>query len=134
MCASLFLLCLLTVLVVPANANECLGLGSHIEGVLSGMRLLPGLRWPWLVLPDRWRRIASACGIQGAFVNWVAMRVVAMLAAGAMLTVAAQGFPLSDVGGSFVPQEGSTVGDGPDVTPDRFERPVVPVVGVVNFG
>jgi len=90
--AWLLLLGLLTGLVVPAVANPRLGLASHIEGVLNGMLLLIlGLLWPRLALTERWRRIAAACAIYGAFANWASMLVAAVLDAGGQLTVAAEG-------------------------------------------
>ena len=90
--AWLLLLGLLTGLLVPAVANPRMGLSSHIEGVLNGMLLLVlGLLWTRLVLPERWRRIAAACSLYGAFANWATMLLAAVLDAGGQLSVEAQG-------------------------------------------
>lgn len=90
--AWLLLLGLVTGLLVPALANPRMGVSSHMEGVLNGMLLLVlGLVWPRLVLSDRWRRIAAACSIYGAFTNWGTLLLAAALNAGGTLTVAAEG-------------------------------------------
>lgn len=88
----LFLLGLITGLILPLLANPRMGLSSHLEGVMNGMFLIIlGLVWPKLDLSRRWLKIAFWLAIYGTFVNWLGILAAAVLDAGAMLNIVAEG-------------------------------------------
>jgi (hydroxyamino)benzene mutase len=89
----LFLLGLLTGLAVPATANPRMALASHVEGLMNGMfLLLLGLLWPKLVLSPRALTLAFWFMVYGAYANWFATILAAILPAGAaLMPLAGQG-------------------------------------------
>ncbi len=97
---TLFLLGLIVGLFVPMFANPRMGLSSHIEGILNGIFLIVlGLIWTRITLSERLLKINFSLAIYGTFANWFTMLFAAILNAGKMLNIAAEGkegSPLSE--------------------------------------
>ena len=88
----LFLLGLLTGFAIPMLANPRMGLSSHMEGVLNGMFLIGiGLLWQRLQLSERMLSITFWLLLYGTFVNWLAILLAAIWAAGKTLPIAGLG-------------------------------------------
>jgi (hydroxyamino)benzene mutase len=80
---ALFLIGLVTGFAVPFLANPCMGLTSHLEGVLNGIFLiLLGLLWPRLALTERAFRATFWLALYGTFANWATTLLAAAWGAG----------------------------------------------------
>ncbi len=89
---TLFLLGLIVGLFVPMFANPRMGLSGHIEGILNGIFLIVlGLIWNRITLSERLLKINFSLAIYGTFANWFTMLFAAILNAGKMLNIAAEG-------------------------------------------
>ncbi|MBK8557251.1 MAG: hydrogenase [Lewinellaceae bacterium] len=88
----LFLLGLIVGLLVPLMANPRMALSSHLEGLMNGLFLMAlGLIWSRVALSPKWLKITFWLAIYGTFANWFGILLAAMLNAGKMLNIAANG-------------------------------------------
>lgn len=88
----LILFALVGALFIPAMAIPRLGLSAHTIGVMSGSLLMVvGTVWWKLVLSEWQRRITYFCWLVSAWANWAACLSGAIMGAGRMTPVAANG-------------------------------------------
>lgn len=85
----LFVLGLVTGLFVPQMTNPRMGLAAHLEGLMNGTFLLAlGAAWQEVRLSRRAAKIAFGTALFGAYANWAATTLAAVLGTAAMTPLA----------------------------------------------
>ena len=88
----LFLFGLLTGFVEQQFANPRMGLAAHLEGVMNGTFLLAlGAAWTEVRLSARLKLAAYWTALYGAYVNWGAVILAAILGTAALSPVTSAG-------------------------------------------
>lgn len=88
----LILCALLGALLIPAMAIPRLGLSAHTIGVMGGCLLMAvGVVWGKLEFTAWQRRTAFFCWLSSSWLNWAACLFGAMVGAGRMTPIAANG-------------------------------------------
>jgi len=89
----LFLLGLATGLLEQKMKNPRMGLAAHLEGVMNGTFLLAlGAAWQQVRLSGRTARVAFGAALYGAYANWAATTLAAVLGTAAMTPLASGAF------------------------------------------
>jgi (hydroxyamino)benzene mutase len=88
----LFLLGLLTGFVETKFVNPRMGLTAHLEGVMNGIFLLAlGAAWAEVRLSSRLKLAAFWTALYGAYVNWAAVVLAAILGTAALSPITSAG-------------------------------------------
>jgi hydroxylaminobenzene mutase len=88
----LFLLGLLTGFLETKFVNPRMGLAAHLEGVMNGIFLLAlGAAWSEVRLSPRLRLAAYWTALYGAYVNWAAVVLAAILGTAALSPITSAG-------------------------------------------
>ncbi len=81
------------VLFIPVLSIPRLGVSAHTIGVMSGSLLMVvGILWWKLALSNWQRQVTYYCWLSSAWLNWAACLFGAIVGAGQMTPVAANGF------------------------------------------
>ena len=89
----LFLLGLVTGVLIPAFANERMGLTAHLAGVQNGMALvIVGLLWPRLSLRAGLGRAAMLLSAGSLYAIWLALLLAAVFGTSRATPIAGAGF------------------------------------------
>lgn len=85
----MILMGLLIGLFIPILSNPRMGLSAHLEGIMNGFLLvILGLIWDKIWISFKWLNIAFYLVLYGAFANFIAVVLAAIIGAGKMMPIA----------------------------------------------